>query len=172
MSSAQDVYRFSPIGVLRTPFSEPAGTPIQPRFAGEARGSALIDEPYREGLRDLEGFDRLWLLYVFHRSGQWHPSVVPFRDTRSRGLFATRAPARPAPIGLSVVRLVSVSLDRLELADVDMLDGTPLLDIKPYVPRFDSFDDARAGWLDEADASGCARTVADQRFNDDSNRSR
>lgn len=164
MSHAPDAYSISPIGIIRTPFVQPVGSPIQPCFAKGARGEALIEEPYREGLRDLEGFDRLWLIYLFHQSSRWRPLVIPFRDTQSRGLFATRAPARPVPIGISVVRLVSVTHDRLKLEEVDMLDGTPLLDIKPYVPRFDSFGDARAGWLDDADAMGCARTNADGRF--------
>lgn len=150
-----------PIGVIRTPFLNPAGAPIQPSRAGEARGKAVVYERFRRGLQDLEGFERLWLIYWFHRAPPATLLATPFLDARPRGIFATRAPARPAPIGISVVRLLGVRDGVLELTGVDMVDGTPLLDIKPYVPEFDCYPGSRAGWLDESKSGVC---VADHRF--------
>lgn len=153
--------QLKPIGVIRTPFGEPAGAPIQPSKARGARGTVQLMEEYREGLRDLDGFERVWLIYWFHRAGEQRLLVTPFLDTRERGLFATRAPSRPNPIGISAVRLVRVQGCTLEVADVDILDGTPLLDIKPYVAEFDSFSVKRSGWLGR---SPVRRRLADARF--------
>jgi len=114
-----------------------------------------------EGLRDLEGFDRLWLIYQFDRASEVQLVVRPYLDTTVRGVFATRSPARPNHIGISMVRLLTVEGSRLHVADVDMLDGTPLLDIKPYVPVFDSVEQSRTGWLNGKSAS---EVVADGRF--------
>lgn len=150
-----------PIGIIHTPFREPTGTPIQPVYAHEAEGTVEVFEHFAEGLADLEGFDRIWLVYVCDRAADPTMRVVPYRDTRERGLFATRAPARPNPIGLSCVRLLRIEKNILHLGDLDILDGTPLLDIKPYVPAFDSFPQARSGWLGER---GTERTIADERF--------
>lgn len=152
------------IGVIRTPFLKPAGTPIQPSRAKDARGRVLVDEPFREGLQDLEGFERVWLIYWFHSSPPARLLVTPFLDTEQRGLFATRSPARPCPIGISAVRLLSVSGGVLEVAGVDMLDGTPLLDIKPYVPEFDCYPGSKAGWFDQSSSD---RRLADGRFQSD-----
>ncbi len=153
--------RLSSIGVIHTPFKEQSGTPIQPRFAREAEGIVEVFEPYVGALADIGGFERLWLLFLLDRSSPWQPRVIPYLDTVERGLFATRAPARPCPIGLSVIELLSVSDNNLKVRGVDILDGTPLLDIKPYVPRFDAFSDSKAGWLD---AEGIDPTDADSRF--------
>ena len=150
-----------PIGIIHTPFREPAGTPIQPVYAHEAVGTVEVFEHFAEGLADLEGFERIWLVYVCDRANDPKLRVVPYRDTRERGLFATRAPARPNPIGLSCVRLLGIEKSILQVSDLDILDGTPLLDIKPYVPAFDSFPGIRSGWLDKRYNE---RTVADQRF--------
>jgi tRNA-Thr(GGU) m(6)t(6)A37 methyltransferase TsaA len=149
------------IGIIHTPHREQAGAPIQPAFAEGARGTVTVLDPYVQALADLAGFERIWLLYLFDRSEAWRSHVVPYRDKVERGLFATRAPARPNPIGLSVVRLLSVEGGTLHVQDVDMLDGTPLLDIKPYVPAFDAYPDSRAGWLD---VNASDRRVADNRF--------
>lgn len=153
--------KIEPIGFIETPFREPAGTPVQPSRAGGAPGTVRVHEEFRAGLRDLAGFERVWLVYWFHRAPGARLLVTPFLDDREHGIFATRAPVRPAPIGISAVRLLAVGEDRLEVADVDMLDGTPLLDIKPYVPEFDSCPGSRAGWYDETKSS---RRVADGRF--------
>jgi tRNA-Thr(GGU) m(6)t(6)A37 methyltransferase TsaA len=155
------MYDFEPIGVIRSPFSEPAGVPIQSAVAGDARGQVVVFDRFAEGLTDLEGFDRIWLVYVFDRGGPQRLRVTPFRDVKQRGLFSTRAPCRPNPIGLSPVRLQSIRGTTLEVSGLDVVDGTPLLDIKPYVPEFDSFPDSRAGWLDRGATD---RNNADGRF--------
>lgn len=152
---------FQTIGIIRTPHHEQAGTPIQPAYAAGMQGTAVLFGPYVEALSDVEGFERVWLIYQFDRSGPWRPVVVPYRDTTARGLFATRAPSRPNPIGLSVVNLVSIEGPVLTFSGADMLDGTPLLDIKPYVPEFDSHPGSRAGWFD---TKAEPRTKADGRF--------
>jgi tRNA-Thr(GGU) m(6)t(6)A37 methyltransferase TsaA len=149
------------IGHIRTPFGAPAGTPIQPAYAAAAEGEVVVAERFAAALDDLEGFERVWLLYWMDRVASFRPHVVPYRDTRERGLFATRSPCRPNPLGLSVVRLLERRGRVLRVADVDMLDDTPLLDIKPYVPAFDAHPTARAGWLD---TQGVDRRVADDRF--------
>jgi tRNA-Thr(GGU) m(6)t(6)A37 methyltransferase TsaA len=140
--------KLKPIGVIRSPFTTSAGTPIQPAFAHGAEGTVEVFDKYAEGLKDLDGFDRIWLVYWFDRVSQVNLLVKPFLDTAQRGLFATRAPCRPNPIGLSCVRLLRVEKNVLHVAELDVLDGTPLLDIKPYAPRFDHLPAARSGWLD------------------------
>lgn len=151
----------TPIGLIRSPFQEPAGTPIQPSYAAEAEGTVEVFPEYAEGLLDLDGFERIWLLYWLDRAPPPRLRVVPFRDKIPHGLFATRAPCRPNPIGLSCVRLLSVKGNLLTVAGVDILDGTSLLDIKPYAPQFDAFPQSRAGWLEEGRSN---RTLADRRF--------
>ncbi|MEW6385994.1 MAG: tRNA (N6-threonylcarbamoyladenosine(37)-N6)-methyltransferase TrmO [Thermodesulfobacteriota bacterium] len=136
-----------PIGTIQTPFREPQGTPIQPPAAKGVAGLVTLFPEYREGLQDLDGFSHLYLIYHFHLCKGFSLKVKPFLDDRKRGVFATRAPARPNSIGVSLVRLEKIEGDRLHVRDVDMVDGTPLLDIKPYVPEFDSRLQARIGWL-------------------------
>jgi tRNA (adenine37-N6)-methyltransferase len=138
----------TPIGIIHSPFREAEGTPIQPVYAEGFDGEAELFPEYQEGLDDLAGFERIWLLYGFDRAPTPRLRVVPFRDAVARGVFSTRAPCRPNPIGLSCVRLIQVSGRRIVFSGADILDGTPLLDIKPYVPEFDAFPGARAGWLD------------------------
>jgi tRNA-Thr(GGU) m(6)t(6)A37 methyltransferase TsaA len=121
----------------------------------------IVEAEYVAALSDLEGFSHVVLLCHLHRARPWRPLVVPYLDTAERGLFATRAPSRPNPIGLSVVRLLEVTGDRLEVENVDLLDGTPVLDIKPYVPEFDSPVEIRLGWLEEARRRS---TRSDDRF--------
>jgi tRNA-Thr(GGU) m(6)t(6)A37 methyltransferase TsaA len=152
-----------PIGTIHTPFKEPKGTPIQPRRSGGTEGTVEVFPEYSEGLADLDGFSHVILLYQFHLSEGYCLKVVPFLDDRDRGLFATRAPRRPNPIGLSVVRLEQINDNVLLIKDVDIVDGTPLLDIKPYVPVFDEAADIRTGWL-EAVARRSRSTDADDRF--------
>ncbi len=152
---------FKPIGHIRTGFAHAQGTPIQPGFAGGHSGEAVIYPEYAGGLRDLDGFDRVWLLFWCHRSSEAKLSVIPYRDTVERGLFATRAPARPNPIGLSCVQLTGIEKNILHLAEMDVLDGSPLLDIKPYVPDYDVYPAKRTGWIGER---GLGVVTADGRF--------
>jgi tRNA-Thr(GGU) m(6)t(6)A37 methyltransferase TsaA len=140
-----------PIGVIHTPFSDKASTPIQPTRS-TARGTIEVDPVYADGLQDLEGFSHIILLYLLHKSEGYSLLVKPFLDDQMRGLFATRYPARPNPIGLSVVRLLARQANHLEIEGVDMLDGTPLLDIKPYVAEFDVRTDTRTGWYERRSA--------------------
>ncbi len=155
--------RFEPIGIIHSPFTTTEGMPIQPAGARDVRGTVEIDPRYRDGLADLDGFSHLILLYHFHRSEGFALKVVPFMDTAERGLFATRAPRRPNPIGLSVVALEKVADGVLHIRGVDVLDGTPLVDIKPWVPAFDQPADVRTGWLEET-AGGVGKKRADERF--------
>ena len=141
--------RYKPIGIIHSPFKEPKGTPIQPSAAKGAEGTVEVFPEYAEGLKDVAGFSHIILVYHFHLSGRASLRVKPFMDDVERGLFAVRAPSRPNPIGLSVVRLVRVDENLIHVLDVDMVEGTPLLDIKPYVPEFDAGEDVRIGWLEE-----------------------
>jgi tRNA-Thr(GGU) m(6)t(6)A37 methyltransferase TsaA len=134
-----------PIGEIHTPFTDKRETPIQASRT-TATGQVEVYPAYVAGLRDLDGFSHIILLYAFHRSDDYTLSVTPFLDDQERGLFATRYPARPNPIGLSIVRLLAIRDQVLEIEGADMLDGTPLLDIKPYVPEFDVRAEARMGW--------------------------
>lgn len=149
------------IGRIRTPFRAGNGTPIQPAYSRGTEGQVIVDDRFAAALDDIEGFERLWLIYWMDRVVAFQPRVVPYRDTREHGLFATRSPCRPNPIGLSAVRLLRREGCVLHVADVDMLDDAPLLDIKPYVPEFDAHPSAKAGWFE---ASGVDRRVADGRF--------
>jgi tRNA-Thr(GGU) m(6)t(6)A37 methyltransferase TsaA len=150
-----------PIGIVHSPFKQSVGTPIQASIAQGAIGAVEVFPAFAEGLKDLEGFDRTWLLYWFDRAAAPKLIVTPYLDDQPHGVFATRAPARPNPIGMSAVRLLRVEGCTLHVADVDILDGTPLLDIKPYVPRFDHLPAERTGWLEQA--SDRPQT-ADRRF--------
>jgi tRNA (adenine37-N6)-methyltransferase len=149
------------IGTIRTPFAASAGTPIQSRYAQGAEGTVEIFDEFAAGLKDIEGFDRLWLIYLFDRAVEAQLVVRPYLDNSQHGIFATRSPARPNPIGISSVRLLRVEGTRLTVAGVDMLDGTPLLDIKPCVPEFDYQPVERIGWFEGRFAEGA---VADDRF--------
>jgi tRNA-Thr(GGU) m(6)t(6)A37 methyltransferase TsaA len=150
-----------PIGVIHSSFTESEGSPIQPVYAKDSEGIVEVYEPYRQALKDIEGFERIWLIYWFHKAAEFRPIVKPYLDTVERGLFATRAPCRPNPIGISPVRLLRIEDGRLYIAQVDILDGSPLLDIKPYVSRFDNLKVERNGWQDHV--SGIPG-VADKRF--------
>lgn len=156
-----NTFDIQPIGVIHTPFKQAKGTPIQAAFADGAEGVVEVFEAYAAGLKDLEGFERIWLVYWFDRAASCRLEVTPYMDTQSRGVFATRAPTRPNPIGLSPVKLDRIEGNTLYISDADMLDGTPLLDIKPYSPTFDHFDVTRSGWMD---AVNKRNTRADERF--------
>ena len=141
---------FRAIGVIHTPFHQPEGMPIQPSRGRGVRGTVEVFPEYADGLADLDGFSHIVLLYHLHRVRGFELRVIPYLDTVERGLFATRAPRRPNPIGLSVVRLVGIEGNLVTVEDLDILDGSPLLDIKPWVPEFDDRDEIRQGWLEAA----------------------
>ena len=154
---------FAPIGIIRSPFVELEGMPIQPAAATGVKGTVEVFEDFHAGLQDLDGFSHIILLYHFHRSHSFNLHLVPFMDLEPRGLFATRAPRRPNPIGLSVVQLDKIENGVLHIQNVDILDGTPLLDIKPYVPEFDAQVPVRTGWLEKARKT-VSRRKSDGRF--------
>jgi tRNA-Thr(GGU) m(6)t(6)A37 methyltransferase TsaA len=154
---------YRPIGIIHSPYKETEGTPIQTTGAKGVGGTAEIVPECAEGLRDLEGFSHIILIYHFHLSRGYSLTVKPFLDDTPRGVFATRAPKRPNAIGISVVRLVKIEGTTLYIEDVDIVDSTPLLDIKPYVPAFDAKEAERTGWL-AGRAEKAAETDADERF--------
>lgn len=143
-----------PVGIVRSPFVWREEAPRQ-ATVGEPRPAAIILRPGMQNLlKDLAGFQRVWVLFWFHRSRGWKPQIIPPRDQVKRGLYATRAPDRPNPIGLSAVEVVAVYGCRIDIAGHDLLDGTPVLDLKPYIPAYDSFPTSRAGWVDALHAPG------------------
>jgi len=142
-----DAIRYKSIGIIHSPFKEPYEAPIQSTLAKDIQGTVDIFPEYAEGLTDIEGFSHIILIYHFHLSRKFALKVKPYLDNELRGVFATRAPSRPNPIGVSVVRLIKVEREKLHIRDVDIIDGTPLLDIKPYVPEFDTREKEKIGWL-------------------------
>lgn len=155
--------KFEPIGVIHTPYKQKEGMPIQPAGAAGVPGTVEIFSDYTAGLKDLDGFSHIILLYHFHQSKGYDLTVVPFLDDQPHGLFATRAPRRPNPIGLSIVRLDQIEGSTLRISNIDVLDGTPLLDIKPYVPAFDQHTNARSGWIEDT-GNKVVDYSADDRF--------
>jgi tRNA (adenine37-N6)-methyltransferase len=151
------------IGIIRSPFTQLASMPIQPAGAKDVDGEIEVEERFAAGLKDLEGFSHIILLYHFHQARRMELEVVPFLDTVKRGVFATRSPLRPAHIGLSIVEVLAVFGNRVRIRGVDILDGTPLLDIKPYVPQFDHRPDATSGWM-RASAEEVGTRRSDDRF--------
>ena len=136
------------IGIVHSPFERASGTPVQPFCAQGVEGSLEVFPAFAEALRGLEGFERIWILFWCDRACAAQLSVIPYRDTVAHGLFATRVPARPNPIGLSTVRLLGISGNIVRVGELDVLNGSPLLDIKPYVSQYDSYPDQRCGWLE------------------------
>jgi tRNA-Thr(GGU) m(6)t(6)A37 methyltransferase TsaA len=146
----------TPIGFVRTGSRCKFDAPSQPDSQSDEvnRIELLPDRQFDLALRDIEGFDRIWLIWWFDRNSHWRPTVMPPRGpAKRRGVFATRSPHRPNPIGLTCVSLLSVNGSVLEVGPLDLLDGTPILDIKPYLPAVDSFPDASLGWLESVEAS-------------------
>jgi len=158
-------FEFKPVGFIRTQYREPEETPIQPFYAMDGTGKAEILLEYIPGLKDLEGFSHIILVYVFdrNRKGEYKLHVKPFMDEEMRGVFSTRAPKRPNNIGLSVVKVEKIMNNAIFFSGADMLDNTPLLDIKPFVPEFDSGEAFRTGWLEGKIKPGEKRK-ADDRF--------
>jgi tRNA-Thr(GGU) m(6)t(6)A37 methyltransferase TsaA len=145
---SMDEIKYKPIGIIHSPFKEPKGTPIQPAGAKGTDGIVEIFPEYTEGLKDIEGFSHIILLYHFHLSKGPALTAKPYMDNKTHGVFAMRGPNRPNPIGISIVRLAKVEGNMLHIRDVDIVDGTPLLDVKPYVPEFDIREVERIGWLE------------------------
>ncbi|MFP5220829.1 MAG: tRNA (N6-threonylcarbamoyladenosine(37)-N6)-methyltransferase TrmO [Acidobacteriota bacterium] len=155
--------QYSPIGIIRTPHKSIKGMPIQPIGAVGVAGTIEIDEPYRLGLIDLEGFSHILLLYHLHAIKGYELMVKPYLGDGPHGVFATRSPKRPNPLGVSVLRLTGHDGERVFVENVDMLDNTPVLDIKPYVTAFDAWQADRIGWF-EGVARNAATHEADERF--------
>jgi len=137
------------IGVIHSPHKEIVGTPIQPKAANGIKGSVEVFPEFMDGLRDLEQFSHIYLIYYFHLLKKSSLLVTPFMDSKQRGVFSTRAPGRPNHIGISIVNLLRIEKNILYISDVDIVDSTPLLDIKPYVPDFDIRKVEKIGWLDD-----------------------
>jgi len=138
---------YKPIGVVHSPFKMPQDVPIQAVAAEGVMGQVEVAQKYVEGLKDVDGFSHLILIYHCHLAQEYSLLVRPFLDEKLHGVFSTRAPSRPNPIGVSIVRLVKMEKNILHIQDVDIIDGTPLLDIKPFVPDFDQRKAERIGWL-------------------------
>jgi tRNA-Thr(GGU) m(6)t(6)A37 methyltransferase TsaA len=155
-----------PIGVVHSPFTQPPGTPIQARGGAGTEATVEVFAEFTKGLTDLEGFSHVILLYYFHLCRGFDLTVTPYLDTRPHGVFATRAPRRPNALGLSVVQLRAVEGNVLRIVGADMVDGTPLLDIKPYVPEFDAVLECHTGWLENV-ADRAKDSNADERFHED-----
>jgi tRNA-Thr(GGU) m(6)t(6)A37 methyltransferase TsaA len=155
--------KYRPIGIIHSPFKEPKGTPIQPAGAKGIKGIVEIFPEYAEGLTDIDGFSHIILLYHFHLSKGSTLTAKPYMDNEMHGVFAMRGPSRPNSIGISVVHLSKVEGNRLHIRDVDIVDGTPLLDIKPYVPKFDIRQVERIGWL-ESNVHKLSESTDDGRF--------
>ena len=154
---------FKPIGIIHSPFSSLAEMPIQPASETSAPGTVEIFPEFAPGLKDLDGFSHIYLIYHLHKAQFSGLTVTPFLDDEPRGLFATRAPNRPNPIGLSLVKLTRIEGNILHVQNLDVLDGTPLLDIKPYVAAFEETADLRTGWL-EQNKDKIRRKTSDDRF--------
>ena len=158
-----DTIQYTPIGIIHSPFKRPRGMPIQPVGAKGISGTVELREEYADGLKDIDGFSHIILTYHFHLSEGYSLLVKPFLDDTPRGLFSIRAPKRPNSIGISVVRLDRIDGCTLHISNVDIVDGTPLLDIKPYVPQFDCAEDLRIGWLEDR-LGGAVSKKSDERF--------
>jgi len=154
-----------PIGIVHSPFSELENMPIQPKGAKEVTGTLEIFPQFIEGLTDLEGFSHIYLLYNFHKAARTALTVIPFMDDSQRGVFSTRSPLRPNHIGLSIVELLGVEKNLVQVRGIDILDGTPLIDIKPYIPSFDSVQKSRSGWM-KGSEQDVSEKRSDQRFID------
>jgi tRNA (adenine37-N6)-methyltransferase len=155
---------YQAIGIIHTPFTTLSSMPIQPTGAQGVKGSIEIFPQYSAGLKDLDGFTHIMLFYQFHQNQDYQLQVVPFLDTVARGVFATRAPKRPNTLGFSIIKLQSIQDNILHIENIDVLDGTPLIDIKPYVTAFDApTEPVRMGWLEQS-SKQVAQTKSDQRF--------
>jgi len=140
---------YKQIGVIHSPFLEPKGVPIQPSSNKTTEGVVEVFKEYQNGLKDLEEFSHIILIYHFHLIKEHKLLVKPFMDDNLHGVFSTRAPSRPNPIGISVVKLEKIKENKLYVKNIDIVDGTPLIDIKPYVPQFNLKGPYKIGWLNK-----------------------
>ncbi len=153
-----------PIGIIKTPWKTIENMPIQPLGANGISGQIELFNEYSEGLNEIEGFSHLILLYRLHKVTDYELSVIPFMDNTPKGIFATRSPKRPNAIGISTVELVKVTDNILHISGVDMLNGSPLLDIKPFFEKFDNRFNTQQGWLDDKNIETISQTRSDKRF--------
>ncbi|KOR31821.1 S-adenosyl-L-methionine-binding protein [Achromatium sp. WMS3] len=154
------------IGTIKSPFNDLKNMPIQPIAAKDIIAKCIIDEQYIDGLKDLEGFSHIYLIYKFHKASRTELTVVPFMDTEMRGVFATRSPLRPSHIGISIVELLSKHGNILTIRGCDILDGTPIIDIKPYIAKFDLQENTTSGWM-KATIDEISNKRSDERFIED-----
>lgn len=154
---------YKPIGYIQTPFQRPENMPIQPSAAEGTSGKVILYPDFTEGLRDLEGFSHAYLIYHLHLSKGFSLQVIPFLDKNPRGLFATRAPKRPNPIGISVVKIERIENNVIHISNIDMVNNTPLLDIKPFIPDFDNPEKVKTGWFAKV-SSNFPKQKSDNRF--------
>jgi len=140
---------YKPIGIIHSPFKTTKGTPIQPVAAKDTEGTVEVFPEYIDGILDLDGFSHIILLFHCHLSNKLFLKVKPYMDDIAHGVFSTRAPSRPNSIGLSIVSLIKIEKNILYIREIDIVDGTPLLDIKPYVEKFDYRENSKKGWLDK-----------------------
>jgi len=159
----KQIYPIEAIGVIHSPYKNIENMPIQPKGAIEVEGIIQIDKRYTKGLKDLEGFSHIYLIYFFHGSKRTCLTVTPFLDTCERGVFATRSPLRPNHIGLSIVQLLKIEENMLTVKGIDVLDKTPLLDIKPYIKNFDEVINSTSGWM-TANIEEVSEKRSDSRF--------
>ncbi len=145
------MHEIKPIGTIQTPFKTIEDMPIQPKGAANIEGWVHIDDEFIEGLKDMEGFSHIYLIYNFHKAARTELCVTPFMDTQKRGVFATRSPLRPNHIGMSIVKLKKKEENCLIVEGIDVLDGTPLLDIKPYIQEFDGVEQSTSGWFQSSE---------------------
>ncbi len=155
--------KIKPIGIIHSPHNSIKDMPIQPKGALEVEGYVIVDEEYAAGLQDLDGFSHIYLLYSFHEAKRIELRVKPFMDEQTRGVFATRSPLRPNHIGISIVKLIRVEGNKLFVRGIDVLDKTPLLDIKPYIEKFDAVQESVSGWQQASDEE-IRKKRSDNRF--------
>ena len=153
----------NPIGIIHSPYKLIEDMPIQPKGASEVAGHVIVDEKYIDGLQDIDGFSHIYLLYSFHKATRIEMHVTPFMDRQTRGVFATRSPLRPNHIGISIVKIKRVEGNKIVVEGIDILDGTPLLDIKPYIEKFDAVKESTSGWL-QANDEEISKKRSDNRF--------
>ncbi len=145
------MHEIKPIGTIHSPHYSIEDMPIQPKGASDVEGYVIVDEKYIDGLQNIEGFSHIYLLYSFHEATRTELLVTPFMDKQKRGVFATRSPLRPNHIGISIVKIKRVEGNKVVVEGIDILDGTPLLDIKPYIAKFDTVKECTSGWLQASD---------------------